>query len=141
MRFAVSAGSGGPEGEAYVQGLQGKLLSDLGRYGAAEHAYREAFAINPGYPPALAGIAGVEAGRGEFGPAIHHYRDVVERLPLPEYAIALGETEEAAGRIAGGQARLRAGRGRGEAAARQRRQHRRRPGAVRGQPRQLRARP
>ena len=71
-----------------------------GRYGAAEHAYRQAFAINPGYPPALAGIAGVEAGRGEFAPAIRRYREVVERLPLPEYAIALGETEQAAGRLA-----------------------------------------
>jgi tetratricopeptide (TPR) repeat protein len=100
MRLAVSAGSGSPEGEAYVLGLQGKLLSDLGRYGAAEHAYREAYAINPGYPPALAGIAGLEAGKGNFDPAINHYRDVVERLPLPEYAIALGEAEEAAGRNA-----------------------------------------
>ena len=100
MRFAVSAGAGGPEGEAYVQGLQGKLLSDLGRYGAAEHAYREAFAINPGYPPALAGIAAMEAARGDFGAAIRHYRTAVDRLPLPEYAIALGETEQAAGRIA-----------------------------------------
>ena len=100
MRFAVSAGSGSPEGEAYVQGLLGKLLTDQGRYSAAEHAYRQAFAINPGYLPALAGIAGVEAGRGEFAPAIRRYRHVVERLPLPEYAIALGETEQAAGRIA-----------------------------------------
>ncbi len=100
MRLAVSAGSGSPEGEAYVQGLQGKLLSDLGRYSAAERSYREAFAINPGYAPALAGIAGVEAARGRFGPAIRHYRAVVERLPLPEYAVALGEAEQAAGRSA-----------------------------------------
>ena len=100
MRFAASAGSGSPEGEAYVQGLLGKLLADEGRYSDADHAYRQAFAINPGYLPALAGIAGVEAGRGEFAPAIRRYREVVERLPLPEYAIALGETEQAAGRLA-----------------------------------------
>ena len=42
----------------------------------------------------------MEAGRGEFAPAIRRYREVVERLPLPEYAIALGETEQAAGRLA-----------------------------------------
>ena len=100
MRLAVSAGVGGAEGEAYVQGLLGKLLSDRGRYGAAEHAYREAFAITPGYPPGLAGTAGVEAAKGDFGPAIRHYREAVDRLPLPEYAIALGETEQAAGRVA-----------------------------------------
>ena len=82
MRYAVSAGAGSPEGEAYVQGLQGKLLFDLGRYGAAGRAYHEALAINPGYPPALAGIASVEAAGGELGPAIRHYRAVVERLTL-----------------------------------------------------------
>jgi tetratricopeptide (TPR) repeat protein len=98
MRLAVSAGAGGPEGEAYVQSLLGKLESDSGRYGAAERAYREALAIDPGYPAADAGLAGVEAGRGDFDSAIRRYRDVVDRLPLPEYAIALGEAEEAAGR-------------------------------------------
>jgi tetratricopeptide (TPR) repeat protein len=98
MRLAVSAGSGSPEGEAYVQGLQGKLLFDLGRYAAAERAYREALSINPGYPPALAGVASVEAVGGELEAAIGRYRTVVDRLPLPEYAIALGEAEEAAGR-------------------------------------------
>jgi tetratricopeptide (TPR) repeat protein len=100
MRYAVSAGVGSPEGEAYVQGLQGKLLSDLGRYGEAGHAYREALAINPGYPPAIAGAASVEASRRQLNAAIHDYRTAVERLPLPEYAIALGETEEAAGMAA-----------------------------------------
>jgi len=98
MRLAVSAGAGSPEGEAYVQSLLGKLQADQGRYGAAEHAYRQALAINPGYPPATAGLAGVDAGRGDFDAAIRRYREVVERLPLPEYAIALGETEAAAGR-------------------------------------------
>jgi tetratricopeptide (TPR) repeat protein len=100
MRFAVSAGAGGAEGEAYVQGLLGKLLADSGRYAAAERAYRQAVALDPAYPLALAGIAGVQAGRGDFAPAIRRYREVVGRLPLPEYAIALGETEQAAGRMA-----------------------------------------
>jgi tetratricopeptide (TPR) repeat protein len=40
----------------------------------------------------------VEAGSGDFASAIRRYREVVERLPLPEYAIALGEAEQAAGR-------------------------------------------
>jgi tetratricopeptide (TPR) repeat protein len=100
MRLAVSAGAGGPEGEAYVQSLLGKLQADRGRYGAAERAYRLALATDPGYPAAAAGLAGVEAGRGDFDSAIRRYRDVVERLPLPEYAIALGEAEQAAGRSA-----------------------------------------
>src|SRR3954452_9322436 len=99
MRLAVSAGAGGPEGEAYVQSLLGKLEADRGRYGAAEQAYRQALAIDPAYPPAAAGLAGVEAGGRDFDTAISRYRGVVERLPLPEYAIALGEAEQAAGRF------------------------------------------
>jgi tetratricopeptide (TPR) repeat protein len=97
MRLAVSAGAGGPEGEAYVQALLGKLQADRGRYAAAERAYRQALAIDPGYPPAAAGLAGIEASMGDLDAAIGRYRDVVERLPLPEYATALGEVEEAAG--------------------------------------------
>jgi tetratricopeptide (TPR) repeat protein len=100
MRLAVSAGAGSPESEAYVQSLLGKLEADSGNYGAAERAYREALSIDPGYPAAEAGWAGIEAGRGDFDAAIRRYRDVVERLPLPEYAIALGEAEQAAGRDA-----------------------------------------
>jgi tetratricopeptide (TPR) repeat protein len=99
MRLAVSAGAGGPEGEAYVQSLLGKLEADRGRYGAAEQAYRQALAIDPAYPQATAGLASVEAGRGDFDSAIRRYRAVVDRLPLPEYAIALGEAEQAAGRL------------------------------------------
>jgi tetratricopeptide (TPR) repeat protein len=100
MRLAVSAGAGSPEGEAYVQSLLGKLQSDGGDYGAAARAYREALAIDPGYPVAEVGLAGVEAGSGDFASAIRRYREVVDRLPLPEYAIALGEAEQAAGRDA-----------------------------------------
>jgi tetratricopeptide (TPR) repeat protein len=100
MRFAVSAGPGVGEGQAYVQALLGKLLADQGRYGAAARAYRAAAATVPGYPAALAGLAGLEAGAGEFAPAIRRYRRVVERLPLPEYAVALCEVEEAASRAA-----------------------------------------
>ena len=89
-----------PEGEAYVQGLLGKLLADLGRYGAAEHAYRQALAINPGYPPALAGIAGVEAGRGDFDPAIR-------RLPRGGRAPAAPRVRDRAGRDRAGRGQAR----------------------------------
>jgi tetratricopeptide (TPR) repeat protein len=100
MRLAVSAGAGSAEGEAYVQGLLGKLLADRGRYAAADRAYRLAHATSPGLPAPPAGIAAVAAGAGDFTSAIRRYRELVQRLPLPEYAIALGETEEAAGRVA-----------------------------------------
>jgi len=98
MRLAVSAGGDTPENSGYVEALIGTLQLDAGAYGAAESAYRQALALDPGYPLALAGLARVEAGRGDYGEAIHHYRHVVQVLPLPEYVIGLGETEQAAGR-------------------------------------------
>jgi tetratricopeptide (TPR) repeat protein len=100
MRLAVSSSGGAGEGAAYVQALLGTLQLERGRIGAAETAYREALVADPGFPAALAGLARVDASRGDLDSAIRGYRSVVERLPLPEYAIALGETEEAAGRMA-----------------------------------------
>jgi tetratricopeptide (TPR) repeat protein len=100
MRLAVSAGGGSPEASAYARTLLGDLELTRGRYGAASRRYREALAASSGYPPALAGLARRNAALGRYGPAIRGYRMVVDRLPLPQYAIALAETEQAAGRRA-----------------------------------------
>ena len=100
MRLAVSAGGAAPENLSYVQTLLGTLELDRGRAAAAARAYRAALTGVPGYVPALAGLARVDAARGRLGPAIARYRDVVARLPLPEHVIALGEAELAAGRTA-----------------------------------------
>jgi tetratricopeptide (TPR) repeat protein len=97
MRLAVSAGGGTPENVSYVQTLVGKLQFDSGDYAAAERAYRAALETDPRFPAAQAGLARIEAGRGDFTSAIARYRELVQRLPLPEYVIGLGETEQAAG--------------------------------------------
>jgi tetratricopeptide (TPR) repeat protein len=97
MRLAVSAGGGTPENVGYVQALVGKLHLDSGDYAAAESAYRTALETDPGFPAAVAGLARVEAARGDYDPAIRRLRALVQRLPLPEYVISLGETEQAAG--------------------------------------------
>ncbi len=47
--------------------------------------------------PADAGLARVQAAQGRLEPAIERLRTVTQRLPLPEYVIALGEAELAAG--------------------------------------------
>jgi tetratricopeptide (TPR) repeat protein len=98
MRLAVSAGGEAPENVAYVQTLLGTLLLDRGQLEPAVRAYRTALARFPGYAPATAGLARVDVARGRLAAAIARYRDVVTRVPLPEYVIALGETELAAGR-------------------------------------------
>jgi tetratricopeptide (TPR) repeat protein len=97
MRLAVAAGGGSAESIAYVTTLLGNLDFDRGRYSVAEGRYRSALAANSDYAPALAGLARVDAAQGALMSAIERYRQVVERLPLPEYAIALAEAEEAAG--------------------------------------------
>jgi tetratricopeptide (TPR) repeat protein len=97
MRLAVDAGGAAPENVAYVQTLLGHLELTRGRLDDASHAYRLALYRFPGYPPALAGLARVDAAQGRLGPAIARLRGVVARLPLPDYVIALGETELGAG--------------------------------------------
>jgi tetratricopeptide (TPR) repeat protein len=56
----------------------------------------------PGYAPAAAGRARLAARSGDLRSAIARWRELVARLPLPEYVIGLGEAELAAGERAGG---------------------------------------
>jgi tetratricopeptide (TPR) repeat protein len=100
MRLAVSAGSGAAENTAYVQALLGDLEFARGRVAGAALAYRQALALVPRYPAADAGLARVQAARGDLPGAIRRLGGVVARLPLPQYVVALGETELAAGRRA-----------------------------------------
>jgi tetratricopeptide (TPR) repeat protein len=102
MRRAVSAGGPVPENVAYVQSLLGGLELARGNLGAARHAYAAALAARPSYAPAAAGRARLAAATGDTAGAIARWRRVVARLPLPEYVIALGETELVAGRRAAG---------------------------------------
>jgi len=97
---ALSAGGEAPENVAYIQTLQGNLELARGRYAAARRAYRAVLGRASGYIPARVGLARLDAATGRLGEAIKGLRDVVARLPLPEYVVALGETELAAGRAA-----------------------------------------
>ena len=74
MRLAVSAGGGTAENVSYVQALVGKLHFDSGDYAGAERAYRTALETDPGFPAATAGLARVEAARGEYDAAIRRLR-------------------------------------------------------------------
>lgn len=100
MRLAISAGGGAPENVAYVQTLLGDLEATRGRTRAARRAYAAALAGVAGYVPALASRAQLDAATGRLEPAIGAYEDIVRRRPLPQYVIALGEAQQAAGRRA-----------------------------------------
>src|SRR3954469_9280479 len=66
MQLAVSAGGDAPENVSYVQTLLGYLYFEVGRLGDALEAYRTALSRFPGYVPASAGIANVEASWRQF---------------------------------------------------------------------------
>ena len=100
MSLAVSAGGGVPENVAYVQTLLADLEAMRGRTRSAGRAYAAALAGVPGYVPALAGRARLDAAAGRLGRAIRDLEDIVRRRPLPEFAIELGELQQAAGRHA-----------------------------------------
>jgi tetratricopeptide (TPR) repeat protein len=100
MRLAASAGVGARENAAYVQTLLGNLELQLGHTRAARVAYRVALEQFPRYVPAMAGLARADVARGNLPAAIRRYRRVVNRLPLPEYVVGLGDSELAAGRRA-----------------------------------------
>jgi tetratricopeptide (TPR) repeat protein len=97
MRLAASAAPAAGENRSYIQTLLGNLEYQRGRLNAAASAYGSALSGFRDYAPADAGLARVQAARGRLEPAIERLRGVTQRLPLPEYVIALGEAELAAG--------------------------------------------
>ena len=102
LELAIAAGGPVPENVAYVQSLLGSLELNRGRLAEARRAYAAALTAVPGYAPAEAGRARLAARSGDLRGAIARWRRLVERLPLPEYVIGLGEAELAAGRRAAG---------------------------------------
>jgi tetratricopeptide (TPR) repeat protein len=97
MATAVSSGIPGSEETAWTQVQLGNLYLNSGDLEEAEAIYRETLHYRPDYAYAVAGLARVQAARGEHGAAIELVRPLVERLPLPEFAILLGEWYEATG--------------------------------------------
>jgi len=69
-----------------------------GRLELADRWYRFAMARDPSFVPPRAGVAKLEAARGQLGRAIRDYTWVVDRYPLPEYVIALGDVLSVSGR-------------------------------------------
>jgi len=98
MARAVAAAGSARSFAADTNALLGELELRRGRETAAGRAFRLALAAVPGHPAASAGMARLAAATGRQDVAIARWRRLVARMPLPEYAIALGEAELAAGR-------------------------------------------
>jgi tetratricopeptide (TPR) repeat protein len=89
-----------PSDAAWASNQLGDLSFNSGRLGKAEAFYRAAIARDATFVPAHAGLAKVEAARGDRAQAIADFEWVVARYPSPEYVIALGDLYTVAGREA-----------------------------------------
>jgi tetratricopeptide (TPR) repeat protein len=76
----------------------GELDRAQGKPKAAARHYAAALAADPTYAPAIAGQARLAVARGDLGEAGRDYAEVVQRLPLVEYVVELGEFYQATGR-------------------------------------------
>lgn len=100
MRLARDASTGSPPAYAFASFHLGELARSTGDLRAAGRHYARALDADPTYSPALAGRARVSVARGQTAAALRDYREVVRRLPLPEYVTELGELYLSLGRDA-----------------------------------------
>ena len=98
MKLAVDAGSANAENASWTLVQLGHLYFHSGRLVEAAREYDLALERFPGYVHAEAALGRVEAARGNYDRAVELYRRAVERNPLPEFAVGLGDTLVAAGR-------------------------------------------
>lgn len=69
----------------------GDELTNAGRLPEAEREYDHALFVFPGSHLALAAKARARLAAGDMDAAVDFYKRAVERVPLPEYAAALGD--------------------------------------------------
>lgn len=100
MQSAADAGVAGAEGTNWARAQLGTLYFEHGDYAAAKAAYQAVLDITPSYAYANAGMANVKAAEGDYAGATAIYTQVIATLPLPQFVIALGDIETAAGRPA-----------------------------------------
>ncbi|MGZ8567700.1 MAG: tetratricopeptide repeat protein, partial [Actinomycetota bacterium] len=89
--------AGSPEDIAFASYQLGQLAWNIGDVDEAARRYREAAAFDPDWVEPLAGLARVAWARGDLDGAIEGYRTVVERSPLPEHVVMLGDLLGSAG--------------------------------------------
>ncbi len=91
MQAAVTAGGANAENTQWVRVQLGHLHFNQNNLALAEREYARALALLPDYVPALAGLAQVRAAEGRYDAAVELYTRATQRMPLPEYVIALGD--------------------------------------------------
>ncbi|MFC3577322.1 tetratricopeptide repeat protein [Streptomyces yaanensis] len=83
---------------AYVATALGQLAWNQGQYETALNHYARALAADDTYLPALEGRARAQAAQGDTADAIRGMEQIVDRYPLPQPLVELGELYEARGK-------------------------------------------
>ncbi|MEX2247078.1 MAG: tetratricopeptide repeat protein [Dehalococcoidia bacterium] len=99
MEAAVEAGSGAPQDVTWGLVLLGNLRLTSGDVEGAAEEYERAGALLPDDANVRAGLARLATARGDAQAAETHLRAALDRTPLPEYAIALGDVLASEGRM------------------------------------------
>lgn len=99
MQAAVRTAPPGSEGWLWTLTHVGHLYMNRGDLTQAAAVYSQVLAARADYPYALGGMARVYAAQGNTVQAIALYEQIIDRLPLPEFVIALGELYEATGQL------------------------------------------
>lgn len=99
MQAAVQTARPGSESWLWTLTHVGHLYFNRGDLAQAAAIYSQVLAARADYPYALAGMARVQAAQGNTAQAIATYTQIIDRLPLPEFVIALGELYEAGGQL------------------------------------------
>lgn len=97
MKMARDAGVPGTEAMLWSQVQLGNLYFHSGDLEQAEAIYQEALRYRADYIHAEAALANVQAARGDYSGAIAAYEPIIERSPLPEFALTLAELYEVTG--------------------------------------------
>lgn len=94
--YQASVGSS-VENREYIRVLIGDLHLLKGDVETAEKIYQASLQTSPGFVWALVGLARADVAGGDLEAAMERYQQAIDTIPLPEFIIALGETQEAAG--------------------------------------------
>ncbi len=97
MKQAADAGPPRTESTAWTRVQLGHLYFTSGNLALAELQYQQALLMLPNYVHALGAQGRVAAARGDVQGAITLYTKALEIVPLPEYAMALGDLYRATG--------------------------------------------
>jgi len=99
MQMAAEATtSHDPESQAWHYAQLGDLYFQMGRLSDAEREYGRADFTFNGHPHAIAGLARVDAARGDLAAALARYASLEAKGALPEHLARMAEIEQALGR-------------------------------------------